>query len=147
MAHVGVSREANQDGAQGIIGERLSESQAQELALFAFGLVGTPYHWGGNTPDTGFDCSGFIDYVLSHQTPLKPPRTVTQLRAWGVEVLPAQRRTGDLIFFGSGPTPTHAGIYVGKGRFVHAPSTGGVVHLSYLSDAYWQKLQVNYRRP
>ncbi len=145
--HVGVLREATQDGAQGILGERLSESQAQELALFAFGLVGTPYRWGGNTPDTGFDCSGFIGYVMTHQTHLKPPRTVTQLRAWGVEVLPEQRRTGDLIFFGSGPTPTHAGIYVGKGRFVHAPSTGGAVHLSHLSDAYWQKLQVNYRRP
>jgi cell wall-associated NlpC family hydrolase len=147
VVHLGASPEITQDGAQGILGERLSESQAQEVALFAFGLVGTPYHWGGNTPDTGFDCSGFIDYVVSHQTHLKPPRTVTQLRAWGVEVLPEQRRTGDLIFFGSGPTPTHAGIYVGKGRFVHAPSTGGVVHLSHLSDAYWQKLQVNYRRP
>lgn len=142
-----IPRVVPQDGAQDILGERLSESQAQEVALFAIGLVGTPYHWGGNTPDTGFDCSGLIVYVMSHQTHLKPPRTVTQLRAWGVEVLPEQRRTGDLIFFGVGPTPTHAGIYVGKGRFVHAPSTGGVVHLSHLSDAYWQKLQVNYRRP
>jgi cell wall-associated NlpC family hydrolase len=146
-AHVVVSSANAQDGAQGVVGERLSESQAQEAALFALGLVGTPYRWGGNTPESGFDCSGFIDYVMGHQTQLKPPRTVTQLRTWGVEVLPEQRRTGDLVFFGSGPTPTHAGIYVGKGRFVHAPSTGGVVHLSHLSEAYWQKLQVNYRRP
>ena len=128
-------------------GEHLSEGDAQGIALHAVGLVGTVYRFGGNTPDSGFDCSGLINYVIRLQTPLKPPRTVAQLKTWGMEVPVSSRRTGDLIFFGSGPEPTHAGIYVGQGRFVHAPSTGGTVHLSHLDQAYWARMTVSYRRP
>lgn len=128
-------------------GERLSETDSQGVALHAVGLVGTVYRFGGNTPESGFDCSGLINYVIRLQTPLKPPRTVAQLKSWGIEVPAASRRTGDLIFFGAGPEPSHAGIYVGQGRFVHAPSTGGTVHLSHLEQSYWAKLKVSYRRP
>jgi len=130
-----------------LTGERLSEANSQGIALHALGLVGTVYRFGGNTPESGFDCSGLINYVIRLQTPLKPPRTVAQLKAWGMEVPPAPRRTGDLIFFGEGTEPTHAGIYVGQGRFVHAPSTGGTVRLSHLEQAYWVRMKVSYRRP
>jgi cell wall-associated NlpC family hydrolase len=139
------SLEADSGGS--LTGERLSEASAQGIALHAMGLVGTVYRFGGNTPESGFDCSGLINYVIRLQTTLNPPRTVAQLKNWGIEVPPALRRTGDLIFFGEGVEPTHAGIYVGQGRFVHAPSTGGTVHLSHLEQAYWAKLKVTYRRP
>jgi cell wall-associated NlpC family hydrolase len=128
---------------------QLSTEQGQSAALYAMGLVGVPYRFGGNTLASGFDCSGFIGHVYQTQTPFAPPRTVAQLNAWGLEVPEDKRRTGDLVFFKPKGVvvPTHAGIYVGQGRFVHAPSTGGTVKLSHTDQPYWARMQVSYRRP
>ena len=121
---------------------RLSSEMAGDIAIHALGLVGTPYRYGGNTPDRGFDCSGLIGYVYRARTTVAPPRTVAQLAQWGKTVPQEQRRTGDLVLFGQGKTPTHAGIYVGQGRFVHAPSTGGQVRLDHLESRYWMVRQM-----
>jgi len=125
----------------------LSPDKAQGLAVYALGLVGTPYKWGGNTPDSGFDCSGLIGYVYQAQTGVKSPRTVASLKNWGHEVSREQIRTGDILIFGPLNEPTHAGIYVGEDRFVHAPSTGGTVRLNKLTTAYWREKELTIRRP
>ncbi|CAN7444529.1 C40 family peptidase [Pseudorhodoferax sp. LjRoot39] len=125
---------------------RLDPEGASDVAMHALGLVGTPYRYGGNTPDGGFDCSGLIGYVYRHGiTPVLAPRTVAQLAGWGAEVERDTLRTGDLVVFGS--RATHAGIYVGEGRFVHAPSTGGTVRLDRLDGPYWSRQPVAFRRP
>jgi cell wall-associated NlpC family hydrolase len=124
----------------------LSPEQASDIALHALGLVGTPYRYGGNTPAGGFDCSGLIAYVYRSRAGLAPPRTVAELGAFGVPVQAHELRTGDLVVFGGG-RPTHAGIYVGDGRFVHAPSSGGVVRLDRLASAYWSAQPTAFRRP
>ena len=124
----------------------LSPEQAGDIAIHALGLVGTPYRYGGNTPDSGFDCSGLIGYVYRSRAGLAPPRTVAQLDGFGQPVGMGELRTGDLVLFGSG-RPTHAGIYVGDGRFVHAPSTGGEVRLDRLAGVYWSRQTVSVRRP
>ena len=124
----------------------LTPDQAGDIAIHALGLVGTPYRYGGNTPDGGFDCSGLIGYVYRTRAGLVPPRTVAQLDEFGEPVRVDALRTGDLVLFGSG-RPTHAGIYVGDGRFVHAPSTGGTVRLDQLAGVYWSKQPVSARRP
>ncbi|MBT9551483.1 MAG: C40 family peptidase [Hydrogenophaga sp.] len=124
----------------------LSAEQSSDIAIHALGLVGTPYRWGGNTPESGFDCSGLIGYVYKHRAGVAPPRTVAQLSGFGESVDADDLRTGDLVIFGSG-RPFHAGIYVGEGRFVHAPSTGGTVRLDRLNNAYWARLPTAYRRP
>lgn len=125
---------------------RLAPDAASDVAMHALGLVGTPYRYGGNTPDGGFDCSGLIGYVYRHgTTPVLPPRTVAQLADWGAEVGREALRTGDLVVFGS--RASHAGIYVGEGRFVHAPSTGGTVRLDRLDGPYWSRQRVAFRRP
>ena len=128
---------------------QLSIEHGQSVALYAIGLVGVPYRYGGNTLASGFDCSGLIGHVYQNQTPFAPPRTVAQLNAWGLEVPEDKRRTGDLVFFKPVGVvlPTHAGIYVGQGRFVHAPSTGGTVRLAHTDQPYWARMQVSYRRP
>jgi cell wall-associated NlpC family hydrolase len=126
---------------------RLSQRQADDVTLYAVGLVGTPYRYGGNTPGTGFDCSGLIGHVYQTTTGIAPPRTVAMLKAWGQPVLSANIRTGDLVVFLHGGEPTHAGIYVGGGRFVHAPSTGGEVRLDSLNSKYWLTQEVVFRRP
>lgn len=124
----------------------LSAEQGSDLAIHAMGLVGTPYRWGGNTPESGFDCSGLIGYVYKHRAGVAPPRTVAQLSGFGSAVEAADLRTGDLVIFGHDPA-WHAGIYVGEGRFVHAPSTGGTVRLDRLDNRYWARQPVRYRRP
>ena len=123
-------------------------SPAAEDVLFrALGLVGTPYRWGGNTPDSGFDCSGLIGYVYRNQVGTPPPRTVAQLNTWGYPIDGSELRAGDLVVFGTGRQPSHAGIYVGEGRFVHAPSTGGTVRMDHLQSRHWARQNAAFRRP
>lgn len=128
-------------------GSQLTDEQAHDIAIHALGLVGTPYRYGGNTPDTGFDCSGLIGYVYRHRVGTAPPRTVAQLSNWGQPVAASELRTGDLVVFGAGRAPTHAGIYVGEGRFVHAPSSGGDVRLDHLQSRHWARQTVAFLRP
>ncbi|MDO9290580.1 MAG: C40 family peptidase [Hydrogenophaga sp.] len=124
----------------------LSAEQSSDIAIHALGLVGTPYRYGGNTPESGFDCSGLISYVYKSRAGVAPPRTVAQLSGFGQPVSTRELRTGDLVIFGSG-RPFHAGIYVGEGRFVHAPSTGGTVRLDRLDNRYWARQSTAFRRP
>ena len=126
---------------------RLSLEQAQDVTVYALGLVGTPYRYGGNTPDSGFDCSGLIGHVYRREGGLATPRTVAGLQSWGQSVPQQLRRSGDLVLFSQGGAPTHAGIYVGQGRFVHAPSSGGQVRLDSLASPYWSRQQIAFRRP
>lgn len=133
----------SRSSGQGV--SRLSNAQADDIAIHAMGLVGTPYRYGGNTPDSGFDCSGLIGYVYRSRAGVSPPRTVAQLDEFGQSISKSDLRVGDLVVFGRG-TPTHAGIYVGEGRFVHAPSTGGTVRLDSLTSKYWSKQPTAYRR-
>ena len=124
----------------------LSAEQSSDIAIHALGLVGTPYRYRGNTPESGFDCSGLIGYVYKSRAGVAPPRTVAQLSGFGQPVSTRELRTGDLVIFGSG-RPFHAGIYVGEGRFVHAPSTGGTVRLDRLDNRYWARQSTAFRRP
>ncbi len=129
------------------IPSRLTLDQSNDVTLYAISLVGTPYRWGGNTPDSGFDCSGLIGYVYKSRAGVLAPRTVSALTDWGQPVPPAAVRTGDLVVFTQNGAANHAGIYVGEGRFVHAPSKGGEVRLDALNSKYWGKWPVSYRRP
>ena len=112
---------------------------ANAVLIRAIGLVGTPYRYGGNTPDTGFDCSGLVNYVFRDMLDLRLPRSSRDLAGWqGPRIDPRRLTTADLVFFGSGGQVSHVGIYVGEGRFVHAPSTGGTVRLDRLDGTYWR---------
>ena len=122
---------------------------AADVLFRALGLVGTPYRWGGNTPDSGFDCSGLIKYVYNDMAGISLPRTTREMIVMRAQsVGQDQLQTGDLLFFatGGGTQVSHAGIYVGEGRFVHAPATGGTVKLDSLNKAYWQKAYLNAKR-
>jgi len=124
----------------------LTSEQAMDIAIHALGLVGTPYRYGGNTLEGGFDCSGLIGYVYRTHVGAAPPRTVAQLSSFGQSVEAADLRSGDLVLFGAS-RPTHAGIYVGNGRFVHAPSAGGDVRVDRLDGPYWSRQHLEVRRP
>ncbi|ROU05123.1 C40 family peptidase [Lysobacter enzymogenes] len=112
---------------------------ANAVLMRAFSLVGTPYRYGGNTPEGGFDCSGLVNYVYRDMLALNLPRTSRDLAGYqGPRIDPLRLAAGDLVFFGSAGSVTHVGIYVGEGRFVHAPSSGGTVRLDRLDGPYWR---------
>lgn len=123
----------------------LTAEQSNGVAIHALGLVGTPYRYGGNTPEGGFDCSGLIGYVYRNSAGQAMPRTVARLAGFGHPVPASELRSGDLVLFGAS-TPSHAGIYVGAGQFVHAPSTGGEVRLDRLDGVYWSRQPMQVRR-
>ncbi|EJN39044.1 cell wall-associated hydrolase, invasion-associated protein [Pseudomonas sp. GM84] len=122
---------------------------ADDVLIRAIGLVGTPYRWGGNTPDSGFDCSGLIGYVYRDAAAISLPRTTREMIVMRAPTVASNAlQSGDLVFFatGGGSQVSHAGIYVGEGRFVHAPSAGGTVRLDYLSNSYWSKAYLQAKR-
>nr|WP_320415146.1 C40 family peptidase [Lysobacter changpingensis] len=119
--------------------EPADPAAANAVLMRAISLVGTPYRYGGNTPEGGFDCSGLVNYVYRDMLSLSLPRTSRDLAAYqGPRIVPERLAAGDLVFFGQSGTVTHVGIYVGEGRFVHAPSTGGTVRLDHLDGSYWR---------
>ncbi|AGZ27453.1 nlpC/P60 family protein [Burkholderia pseudomallei NCTC 13179] len=119
----------------------------EEISIQAMSLVGVPYRWGGNTPDSGFDCSGLVRYVVDRAASVNLPRTTADMSSIGESIEPDSIAPGDLIFFNTSGRPhSHVGIYVGKLRFVNAPSTGGTVRLDYLTNPYWAKRFDGIRR-
>jgi hypothetical protein len=119
----------------------------EEISIQAMSLVGVPYRWGGNTPEAGFDCSGLVRYVVDRAAAVNLPRTTADMSGRGESIEPDEVAPGDLIFFNTTGRPhSHVGIYVGKLRFVNAPSTGGTVRLDYLTNPYWAKRFDGIRR-
>ena len=115
--------------------------EANDVLFRAIGLVGTPYRWGGNTPAGGFDCSGLVDYIYRGATGLQLPRTSYEMAAMDVRKVHrmTQLASGDLVFFDIDGRISHVGVYVGKGRFVHAPNSGGTVRLDDIDGPYWRQ--------
>ena len=116
-----------------------SAGEANDILFRAIGLVGTPYRWGGNTPAGGFDCSGLIDYIYRTAAGIKLPRTSHEMASMDARKVRkmTQLASGDLVFFDIGGAISHVGVYVGKGRFVHAPNSGGTVRLDDIDGPYW----------
>jgi cell wall-associated NlpC family hydrolase len=109
-------------------------------------MVGKPYRYGGNSPN-GFDCSGLVQYSYSRVGINIPRTTRSQLNA-GTTVSRTSLRAGDLVFFDQeGRKFSHVGIYIGDGRFVHAPSSGKRVRINNLNERYWKKHFTAARRP
>lgn len=129
--------------------DALPLAAADDVLFRALGLVGTPYRYGGNTPEGGFDCSGLIGFVYRDAAGIQLPRSTREMiRLQAPQVAPDALLSGDLVFFatGGGRQVSHAGIYVGEGRFVHAPSSGGTVRLDSLASGYWQNSYLQAKR-
>ncbi len=123
-----------------------SHTAANDVLFRAIGLVGTPYRHGGNTPEGGFDCSGLVGYVFREAAGVGLPRTTQGLSQHAVPRVDRKHlRPGDLVFFGTRRV-SHVGIYVGEGRFVHAPSHGGTVRMDALDGPYWRDQYLQARR-
>jgi cell wall-associated NlpC family hydrolase len=111
----------------------------RELVMQALGYLGIRYKYGGSSPDTGFDCSGLVRYVVNQAIGLVLPRDARAISLLGSRIDTAELQPGDLVFFNTMRKPfSHVGIYVGEQRFIHAPASGGTVELVNMSERYWQ---------
>lgn len=124
--------------------EALSSVSAQAIIATAKQYIGVPYVWGGSSP-SGFDCSGFTQYVFAaHGITL--PRTSTQQYSTGTWVSKGSLQPGDLVFYNtSGSGVSHLGIYIGNGQFIHASTSKGVI-ISEMSNSYWSARYYGARR-
>jgi cell wall-associated NlpC family hydrolase len=123
--------------------------QVAELLVSAIGLVGVPYRLGGNDIENGFDCSGFTRHLFqAHLGVTLPRRSHDQAgAAQFVDVPGFELQPGDLVFFNTlQRANSHVGIYIGDGRFIHAPRTGAVVRLEPMRSSYWLQRYDGARR-
>jgi murein DD-endopeptidase len=112
----------------------------------ALKMIGKPYRFGGSTPAKGFDCSGLVQYSF-RQAGVALPRDTEQQRRASASIRVSNLRRGDLLFFDEeGKKNSHVGIYLGGGKFVHAPSSGGQVRTESLDSPYWKKHLSEARR-
>jgi cell wall-associated NlpC family hydrolase len=115
---------------------------ASDLVMQAMNFLGVPYRRGGNTADQGFDCSGFTRHVFENSIGLVLPRRADE-QAKSSSLLNVKReelKPGDLVFFNTMRRAfSHVGIYVGEGKFIHAPRAGGEVRVEDMRQAYWSK--------
>ncbi|MBB3011795.1 cell wall-associated NlpC family hydrolase [Cupriavidus alkaliphilus] len=113
-------------------------SKAGDLVMNALGLIGVRYRFGGNTPESGLDCSGFVRYVFHDTFGFMLPRRSVEISRVGTTVATNDLRPGDLVFFNTmRQTFSHVGIYIGDNKFVHAPSTGSKIRVDDMRAAYW----------
>jgi cell wall-associated NlpC family hydrolase len=119
--------------------ERIS-STTSELVVTAMGFLGVPYRRGGNTAETGFDCSGFVRAMYEQTVGLLLPRRAEQQAAATQPIDRQDLQPGDLVFFNTMRRAfSHVGIYVGDGKFIHSPKPGAQVRVEDMNGSYWQR--------
>ena len=113
--------------------------RGSDVVLFALGLIDTGYRFGGKNPEAGLDCSGMVAYIFNQAAGLRVSGSAADIAKRGRAVDKLSLAPGDLVFFNTSNRPySHVGIYIGEGRFVHAPSAAsGRVRIDRLSSSYF----------
>jgi cell wall-associated NlpC family hydrolase len=121
--------------------------KTETLINNAMQLIGVRYRWGGNSPQSGLDCSGFVRYVFNDTFGFLLPRKSAQMSKVGLEIGKEELRPGDLVFFNTMRHAfSHVGIYVGDNKFIHAPSRGKSIRVDDMTKVYWEKRYNGARR-
>lgn len=115
-----------------------AEDAVGDLLLQAMSLLGVAYRFGGNSPENGLDCSGFIRYVFQKSLKVNLPRTSAEMARVGKSINRSELVPGDLVFFNTrGFSYSHVGMYMGNGKFIHAPRTGKNIEVANINQSYW----------
>ncbi|MFS2167175.1 C40 family peptidase [Variovorax sp. Varisp62] len=129
---------------KGIIGQLKQVRQTvtertSDLVVTAIGFLGVPYRRGGNTAESGFDCSGFVRAMYNQTVGHMLPRRAEEQAAATEKIDRSQLKPGDLVFFNTMRRAfSHVGIYVGEGKFIHSPRSGAQVRVEDMNGSYWQ---------
>ena len=131
---IGQLTAATQSAAQNV------SSKAGELVVSAMGFLGVPYKRGGNSFESGFDCSGFVKALYEQTVGKVLPRKAEQQAAATLQIDKSDLQPGDLVFFNTLKRAfSHVGIYVGEGKFIHSPKPGAAVRVEDMQKAYWNQ--------
>ncbi|MGL4767350.1 MAG: C40 family peptidase [Formosimonas sp.] len=123
------------------------DSFSQKLLGRAMDLVGVKYRFGGTSPTTGLDCSGYVQYVFKNAVGISLPRVASAQSQVGERVANGDLRMGDMVFFNTrGFAASHVGIYAGNGMFIHSPRSGSSVRLDSMDNSYWKARYNGARR-
>ena len=116
------------------------ESQSREIVLYALGLLDTGYRFGGRNPDAGLDCSGMVSFIVEQISGKKLPHHAASIADQTRPIDMKSLQPGDLVFFNTQDRRhSHMGIYIGDGKFIHAPSSRGSVRVERLDNRYFSK--------
>ncbi|MDD3354777.1 C40 family peptidase [Zoogloea sp.] len=111
---------------------------AQEMVIYALGLLDTGYRFGGKNPEAGLDCSGMVSYIVEQVSGRKLPYNAAGIAQRTRPISSKAIRPGDLVFFNTlGRSYSHMGIYMGDGKFIHAPNSRGRVRMDRLDSRYY----------
>lgn len=125
------------ESARGVAGNW--SDKAEEIIISALSLTGVNYKYGGRSPETGFDCSGFVQYVFKHAAQISLPPSARTISEMGDTVKREDLQPGDLVFFNTLKSAfSHVGIYMGNNQFIHAPRAGSKVRIENMDDRYWK---------
>ncbi|PRA30874.1 C40 family peptidase [Pseudomonas poae] len=127
----------------------MKETSIDNVVDRAHELLGTPYKWGGNSVEQGFDCSSFLVYLFKTEANIQIPRTTAAMhRSTATTIQRNALKPGDAVFFkgnGRGQV-SHVGLYIGEGKFIHSPRAGKNVRIDSLSNSYWNKNYTTAKR-
>ena len=139
LAACGTSTSLKRQAAQAILYEPQPVSEkGNEVALYAMGMIDTGYQFGGKNPEAGLDCSGMVSYIYRQAIDIKVSGSAADIARRGKEIDPRTLRPGDLVFFNTLNRPfSHVGVYIGDGRFIHAPSSKGRVRIERMDNRYF----------
>ena len=117
-----------------------SIDKAQNTLGYALSLVGVNYKFGGTSPETGLDCSGFVSHVFREAADMVLPHNAKAISMFGKKIAIAELKPGDLVFYNTmRHTYSHVGIYLGDNKFVHSSVTGRGVEVVNMKESYWAK--------
>ncbi|NNM53056.1 MAG: C40 family peptidase [Pseudomonadales bacterium] len=135
--------------AQDVTPVSIADRASSAVVMEALSLIGTPYRYAGDSPEAGFDCSGFVSFVFQDALDRHLPHSADEIFHAGSKVHRDELRAGDVLFFHighHGHKINHVALYIGDGQFVHAPTSGSTVRVDKLSDSYWQRYYRGARR-
>jgi len=111
---------------------------AEEIVMYAYGLIGTGYRFGGSNPEAGLDCSGMVAYIVEQVSGTRLPHNAAKIAEQTRPIAVNDLQPGDLVFFNTlKRRHSHMGIYLGDGKFIHAPSSRGSVRIDTLDNTYF----------